>query len=83
VRRCEKGQALRHYLLCDQSLRLRPGLTTPNNDGLFRCIAIELNPAYIDVNVKRWEQFTGETATLETDGRTFAEIAAARHQEAA
>jgi hypothetical protein len=33
--------------------------------------------------VKRWQQFTGETATLETDGRTFAEIAAARHQEAA
>jgi hypothetical protein len=34
-------------------------------------------------HVKRWQQFTGETATLETDGRTFAEIAAARHQEAA
>lgn len=28
--------------------------------------AIELSPAYVDVAVKRWEQYTGETATLET-----------------
>jgi DNA modification methylase len=41
-----------------------------------RCYAIELSPAYVDVAVKRWEAFTGETATLEGDGRTFAEIAA-------
>ena len=41
-----------------------------------RCFAIELNPAYVDVAVKRWEAFTGEAATLEGDGRTFAEIAA-------
>lgn len=36
--------------------------------------AIELNPAYVDVAVKRWQEFTGKTATLEQDGRTFAEI---------
>jgi DNA modification methylase len=41
-----------------------------------RCFAIELNPAYVDIAVKRWEAFAGETATLEGDGRTFAEIAA-------
>lgn len=29
------------------------------------CYAIELNPAYVDVAVKRWEQFTGQTAVLE------------------
>ncbi|MEI6283421.1 MAG: site-specific DNA-methyltransferase [Alphaproteobacteria bacterium] len=29
------------------------------------CHAIELNPAYIDVAVKRWEQFTGQKATRE------------------
>jgi site-specific DNA-methyltransferase (adenine-specific) len=29
------------------------------------CYAIELNPAYVDVAVKRWEEFTGLTATLE------------------
>lgn len=40
-----------------------------------RCVyAIELNPAYVDVAVKRWQAFTGKEATLEGDGRTFAEI---------
>lgn len=37
--------------------------------------AIELNPAYIDVAVKRWQDFTGKDAVLEGDGRTFAEVA--------
>lgn len=41
-----------------------------------RCYAIELSPAYVDVAVRRWEAFAGETATLEGDGRAFAEIAA-------
>jgi DNA modification methylase len=45
--------------------------------------AIELNPAYVDVAIKRWQDFTGETATLEGDGRTFAEIAQHRAQKAA
>jgi len=27
------------------------------------CYAIELNPAYVDVTIKRWEDFTGETAS--------------------
>ena len=33
--------------------------------------AIELNPAYVDVAVKRWQDFTGKAAILEGDGRTF------------
>ena len=37
--------------------------------------AIELNPAYVDVAIKRWQDFTGKAATLEGDGRTFTEIA--------
>jgi DNA modification methylase len=40
--------------------------------------AIEISPAYIDVAVLRWEAFTGQAATSEDDGRTFAEIAAER-----
>ncbi len=40
--------------------------------------AIELNPAYVDVAVKRWMDFTGEQATLDGDGRTFAELEAER-----
>ena len=39
------------------------------------CHGIELNPAYVDVAVERWQQLTGETATLEGDGRSFDEIA--------
>jgi DNA modification methylase len=42
------------------------------------CIAIELSPAYVDVGVKRWQDFTGEAATLDGDGRTFDQIAAER-----
>jgi DNA modification methylase len=42
------------------------------------CLAVELDPAYVDVAVQRWEAFTGETAVLDGDGRSFAELAAAR-----
>jgi DNA modification methylase len=47
------------------------------------CFAVELNPAYIDVAVKRWQAFTGAEATLEGDGRTFADVAAQRAPQAA
>ena len=38
--------------------------------------AIELSPAYVDVAVKRWQDFTGQEATHEATGKTFAEIGA-------
>ena len=41
-------------------------------------IAIELIPAYVDVAVKRWQEFTGKAATLERDSRTFAGVAGER-----
>jgi len=44
--------------------------------------AIELNPAYVDVAVKRWQDFTGLEATHEATGRTFAEMAADSRAEA-
>ncbi len=44
--------------------------------------AIELNPAYVDVAVQRWQTFANGVATLEGDGRTFAEIAEARYDPA-
>ena len=34
--------------------------------------AIELNPAYVDVAVQRWQAFTGQQATL--NGQSFAEV---------
>jgi DNA modification methylase len=40
--------------------------------------AIELNPAYVDVAVTRWQNFTGATATLEETGETFVEAMARR-----
>jgi hypothetical protein len=36
--------------------------------------AIELNPTYVDVAVKRWQDFTGGTAMLEATGQTFADV---------
>ena len=42
------------------------------------CFGIELNPAYVDVAVERWQQFSGEAAVLDGDGRSFDEIKNAR-----
>jgi hypothetical protein len=46
-----------------------------------RCSALELSPAFVDVAVARWQRFTGKAATLEGDGRTFAELALERAGE--
>lgn len=35
---------------------------------------MELDPHYCDVIVKRWQDFTGKKATLESDGREFDEV---------
>jgi DNA modification methylase len=40
--------------------------------------AIELNPAYVDVAISRWQTFTGLQATLDGDGRTFAAVSSER-----
>jgi len=42
------------------------------------CIMMELDPAYCDVIIKRWQQFTGKEAILESSGKTFAEVEAER-----
>jgi|JI9StandDraft_1071089.scaffolds.fasta_scaffold60692_3 hypothetical protein len=42
------------------------------------CRASEIEPKYVDVAVRRWQAFAGGVATLEGDGRTFAEIEAER-----
>lgn len=40
------------------------------------CYAIELSPAYVDVAVKRWQDFTGQEAVNQGNGKTFNELAA-------
>ena len=49
-----------------------------------RCAyAVELNEKYVDVAVKRWENFTGKKAVLEATGQTFDEVASSRPGEPA
>jgi DNA modification methylase len=38
------------------------------------CFGLELDPAYVDVIVSRWQQFTGESARLEDEDLKFAEV---------
>jgi DNA modification methylase len=39
---------------------------------------IELDPKYVDTMILRWQKFSGGTALLDGDGRSFGEIAGAR-----
>jgi DNA modification methylase len=38
------------------------------------CYGIELNPAYVDVAVQRWQDFTGKSAVLEESGQSFDQV---------
>lgn len=35
------------------------------------CYAMELSPQYVDVAVTRWQNYTGQRATLESTGAPF------------
>ena len=39
-----------------------------------QCRMMELDPIYCDVIIKRWQEFTGQSATLEKTGQTYGEI---------
>jgi DNA modification methylase len=43
-----------------------------------RAYAMELEPRYVDVAIRRWQTFTGKDAVCAETGRTFEEIAAER-----
>ncbi len=49
-------------IACDQTARV--------------CHAIELDPAYTDLAVKRWQDYTGQKAKLEATGELFNDLAA-------
>jgi len=48
-----------------------------------RAALMELDPAYVDVMIRRWEAYTHREAELEDDGRSFAAIATERARMAA
>ena len=48
-----------------------------------RAAVVELEPKYVDVIIRRWEAYTRQEATLESDGQTFMEVERARSRQAA
>ena len=44
-----------------------------------KCIMMELSPNYCDVIVRRWQEFTGQKAILESNGLSFESIENARN----
>jgi DNA modification methylase len=46
-----------------------------------RCCGLEISPAYVDVVVQRWQEFTGRAAIHQTSGQSFAERAGGRQQD--
>ena len=45
------------------------------------CHAVELDPAYVDVAVQRWQAFTGKDAIHEGSGQTFNDVLQKRKNE--
>ncbi len=48
-----------------------------------RARALEIDPHYVDVAVRRWEDYTGKAAILAPTGRTFEEISEERNSNSA
>ncbi|MFD1796926.1 site-specific DNA-methyltransferase [Paracoccus aurantiacus] len=42
------------------------------------CYGIELNPAYVDVAIARWQNLTGKSAVLDGTDKTFADLTTSR-----
>lgn len=45
------------------------------------CYTMEMQEVYVDVIVRRWQDFTGKAAVLESTGQTFADVEAARQAQ--
>ena len=52
--------------------------TINENASYNHCLGVELNPAYVDVAIERWQSFTGLEAVLAETGETFAALKAKR-----
>jgi DNA modification methylase len=46
-----------------------------------KCLMMEISPLYCEVIIKRWQDFTGEKAVLETNGLSFEEVANGRNNK--
>lgn len=54
---------------------LGSGTTLIASEQLNRsCYGVEINPQYVDLVVRRWQNFTNRQATLEATGQTFAQV---------
>ena len=42
------------------------------------CFGVELNPAYVDVAIERWQRFAGAEAVLHGTGESFTSLKAKR-----
>jgi DNA modification methylase len=47
------------------------------------CYAMDIDPAYVDVAVLRWQSYTGQAAILDGSSQTFEEIGRRRHVQKA
>ena len=77
VERAVRNSSLRGELVLDLFGGSGTTLLACQRSGRQACL-VELDPRYVDVIVSRYEQATGQPATLADTGQTFAEVAAAR-----
>jgi DNA modification methylase len=42
------------------------------------CLSIEIDPLYVDLSIRRWQAFTGQSAKRGSDDRLFDEVLSAR-----
>ncbi len=47
------------------------------------CVGVEIDPLYVDLILRRYQEATGQSATLEATGESFAEVVERRAQETA
>jgi DNA modification methylase len=45
------------------------------------CFAMDIDPAYVDVAIQRWEKFTGHEARLEGTAYTYKDVQAQRSKQ--
>ena len=76
IEECLLNSSLAKQLILDPFLGSGSTLIAAEKHGR-RCRGLEIAPVYVDVIVRRW-QFSGKAATLDGDGRTFAELSDAR-----